>query len=296
MGLATLNLDDSQQQDESFTTTDLIIETLYQSISLALDDSNACTQTLGGSGTSITNGKTINSIAKGSGGTLISVGDKDSRKLVEIDSMKLKDLSRVSGQSYGEINLAVTFKKLSKVLKKGSGGERKITYDIPLRISFSSGNRLSGCFMPASESAHLLVCQQLAGTWDAATKKCSLPYYGKNCLTTTQAQNNCQRALGSFDALGNLSCIKSGIEADGTATCPWNCNKTCPTHYTLDWGLCSCECSRSCAQNETLDTSSCTCRQNACSNSCSPGFTQGAYPGCACTCTKTCSTGQTLDL
>ena len=221
VGLATLNLDDSQQADESFTTTDLIIETLYQSISLALDDSNACTQTLGGSGVAISNGKTIGSIAKGSGGTFISTGDKDSRDLVQIDSMKLQGLNRVSGQNYGEVNLAVTFKKLSKVLKKGSGVERKITYTIPLRISFSSGNLLGSCFLPASESAHVLVCQQFSGTWNPTTKKCTLPYYGKNCLTSTQAQNNCLRAMGTFDTSGNISCITSSIETDGSPSCPW---------------------------------------------------------------------------
>ena len=218
VGMATLHLDESQQTDESFVTTDLIIETLYQSISLALDDSGACTQTLGGSGANITDGKIIASIAQGSGGTLISVGGKDARKLVQLDSMKLKNLNR-SG-AYGEVNLAVTFKKLSKVLEKGSGA-RKITFTIPLRLSFSSGSHLQSCFLPASESANMLVCQQFSGVWNPATKKCTLPFYGKSCLSCSQAQSRCLRAMSSFNATGNPSCMESSIEPDGTPSCPW---------------------------------------------------------------------------
>ena len=80
-----------------------------------------------------------------------------------------------------------------------------------------------------------------------------------------------------------------------TCSCQSSCTKTCPTNFTLDADSCSCKCNKTCSQGESLDLTTCTCKQNTCSNSCSPGFTLGSYPGCACTCTKTCPTGQTLD-
>ncbi len=56
-----------------------------------------------------------------------------------------------------------------------------------------------------------------------------------------------------------------------------------------------------CPPGQVLNTADCTCKAatptpptpppaptpSTCSNTCNPGYTQGAYPGCACTCNKT---------
>ena len=94
VGLTTLKLTDSQSLDENFSETDLAMEVLYQKIYLNLEDPLTCSKVLGGKGASITNGKAINKIFNHRGDVLIQTGGTDSRKLIRIDSMKLKNLNR----------------------------------------------------------------------------------------------------------------------------------------------------------------------------------------------------------
>ncbi len=220
IGLVALNVGDSQNLDANFSETDLAIEVLYQNIYLALEDPQACTNTLGGKGTSISNGKVLGQIYKRNGGTLIASGGNDARDLVRLDSIKLSNLTRYSGQNYAEVNIDVTFKKLSKSLEKNSG-PRSITHAIPLQIDFDSSG-LETCFLPSTETGQTLVCRQIYGTYNEKTQDCKPSFYNQDCRVNSRqpASALCHYTMSKFDAQTEYSCSPISIEPDNSISCP----------------------------------------------------------------------------
>ena len=181
LGLFSLNLNESQTVDQSFSSTALAIETLYQRIYLNMEDPSVCNLTLQGGGGSVANGTAIDEIFDRQGNVFIKKGDKDPRGLVEVESIALANLNKVSGNRAAEVDLEIRFKKLSRVLASSSG-ERKVTYRIPLQIVLnSSGTGFESCPTPSSDTNQNAVCRDFYGTWDSGTKKCKLPFYGKRC-------------------------------------------------------------------------------------------------------------------
>ena len=182
LGLFSLNLNESQTADQSFSATALAIETLYQRIYLNVEDHSVCTQTLQGISGQIDNGNTINDIYDRQGNVFISKGDSDNRGLVEIDSIELANLNKVSSNLNAEVDLKITFKKLSRALASSSGGtERKVAYTVPLQIILRSNGNFERCPAPADDAKQKALCEDFYGTWNSGTKKCQLPFFGSNC-------------------------------------------------------------------------------------------------------------------
>ncbi len=189
LGLFTLSLNKSQSTDQKFSATSLAMESLYQKIYLNMEDPSVCNLTFQGITGNIANGTAIDKVYDRQGNVFIQLspppkkGHKDTRGLVEIESMELANLSTVSGQRAAEVELAITFKKLSRELASSSGGtERKITYTIPLQIILnSSGTSFDSCPSPESDAKQKALCEDFFGTWDSGSKKCKLPFYGKSC-------------------------------------------------------------------------------------------------------------------
>ena len=226
VGVVMLNLDDSQSVDETFSETDMIIETLYQGIYLAMEDPEVCTKTLGGKGTTITDGTEV-TIPKrdGTSPPLAGKGIKDSRDMIEITSMKTKLPSTfpIPNHNYAEIDIEVTFKKLGRQLAEASGGtEREITHSIPLQLDLETGStKLESCFLPSTESANTLICRQFFGTYDHQTQECTLPFYGKSCIADGVTNNHCHRSMATFDSSAQFGCVTTSIEPNDQPSCPW---------------------------------------------------------------------------
>ena len=217
VGVVMLNMDDSQNVDENFSETDMTIEILYQGIYMALEDPATCTEALGKKGASIGNGNAIK-VYKHDGTVLAQAGTKDSRELIEIMSMTTANFNKKSAHNYAEIDVEITFKKLVRQLAQASGGiEREITHTVPLQLDMQ-GSVLESCFLPATESANTLICRQFFGTYDEKTQECTLPFYGKTCVTSPAA---CLRSMAVFDAQAKFSCVTTSIEPDNTESCLW---------------------------------------------------------------------------
>ena len=225
VGVTMLTIDDSQSVDENFSATDMIIETLYQGIYMALEDPETCTKALGGSGASIGSGNAIK-VYKRDGTTILAQqGTKDSRKLIEITSMKTITPTPfpIPGHNYAEIDVEITFKKLSRQLAQNSGGtEREITHKIPLQLDLETGtNNLESCFLPSTESANTMICRQFFGEYDHKTQECTLPFYGKNCTAPSSPGGKCLRSMAKFDSQAQFDCVTTSIEPNNSPSCPW---------------------------------------------------------------------------
>ncbi len=223
VGVTMLTLDDSQSVDENFSETDLIIETLYQRIYTVLEDPQACTKTLQGGpgGKKVFNGKRIPQIVNRDTGNLIGEAGQDSRKMVEVTQIVLRRLKQESGHNYAEIDMEITFKKLSRQLAQNSG-PRSIIHSIPLQIDFVPGtNELESCFLPATESANTLICRQFFGTYNEKTQECTLPFYGEKCPHLDDSTKPCHRSMAKFDDQARFSCVSTSIEPNNDESCPW---------------------------------------------------------------------------
>ncbi len=274
LSLMAIRLNDSASTKQVYSETELAIEALYQKIYSNMENPQSCTQTLGGSGANMANGGFINKIFNRIGGVLVSVGDSDAKKLVRIESMQLNNLSQGSGQSYAEVDLDITFKKMRESLKKKQG-VRKITLNIPLSLKLS-GSALQNCFLHSMETGQMRTCDQLSGTWDSSAQKCKLPFYGKDCRTDPVAQAGCRRSMTLFDNNSKYSCHAGSVEPGGSVSCPWTqtaCNRTCGNGETLDTSTCSCVCSRRCPAGRVLNTGTCSCdtERKSCTLACPIG-------------------------
>ena len=154
-----------------------------------LQDSDACTQTLG-VGTPIVGNKRWTSIKNKDGWIVLDKSEKYGSGVVQIQSIAPKDIN--IQDKIGDMNLEITFKKLGT--KPGS--HNKIIKTFPLSIDVDDSGKLVRCRSNHSNivtTAKERMCQMLDGIFDPTTENCDL----KPLLLAGQ-KHICESMSGTF--------------------------------------------------------------------------------------------------
>ena len=140
-GLALLlaNLSKQQHFVQKTTETHFEVKALFDTMAKTLYDGEACKKTLG-VGVAVTDGRSINSINNRDGGVVFNTTDKYGNRLLQIESMTLKN-TQITGNS-GSVDIEVVLLKLSSVLK----GYKKAVQEFPISFDVASGtSNLTRC-------------------------------------------------------------------------------------------------------------------------------------------------------
>ena len=133
-GLALLLANFSKQQQfvQKITETYFEVDSLFDIMARTLHGPEACKKTLG-DGVAVVNARTVSAIKNKDGGVIFNTTDKYGNRLIEIESMTLRN-SQITGTS-GTVDIEVVVKKLSSVIK----GYNKVTRKLPISVTVASG-------------------------------------------------------------------------------------------------------------------------------------------------------------
>ena len=132
LALVLANMSKHQQSIQKRTATHFEVESLFNSIEETLYNKDACLKTLNAAGTLITDGKNIDFIKNRENGVIFNKTSKYGNNLVQIKSMKMKNIAIVG--TSGTLDFRIEVEKLSNSIK----GYRKVIRDLPISIEVAA--------------------------------------------------------------------------------------------------------------------------------------------------------------
>ena len=170
LAMTLANITRDQQVVQRRTESYFEISNLSYLIFRTLENSEACTQTLG-RGTAIRNSARWTAIKNKDGGIVLDKSEKYGNGLVKIQSMAPKNI-QITGNT-GEMVLQVTFKKLGSV----DGENTKTVKTFPLSIDVDASRKLIRCrsnYTNIVTTAKERMCRMINGVFDPVEETCDL--------------------------------------------------------------------------------------------------------------------------
>ena len=161
----------------------------FRQVSKRLVNYHACLETLGGTGSDVSAGRSIASIKNRAGADSFTQGQKYGRNFVVFESAELSPTP--SGNT---ADLVVTTGRYNKIKKQTSGLIKK-TYQLTL---VGNPNSLEGCYLKDGGSSIEKICNSIeAATWN-----------GSSCELTSPFNKSCPagKALDEIDSSGSFQC------------------------------------------------------------------------------------------
>ncbi|MFG1594192.1 hypothetical protein [Halobacteriovorax sp. CON-3] len=245
-------------------------------IAQILREKDSCTNSIG-PGKAIFEGAKLNSFKNRKGATVLETQKKYGGSTMTIDDIELSEIETnvdPEGKKYGELEVLVKFKDVSKTKK----GKRVDLKKYPIRISLDEDDSFIACASDTESAvirARIESCKQLKGDFDLISKTCvlvdfslapveppslyegvSTQYledYRDQILENLYVNENGDTMTGELNTLTGL-CIKgncrrtfveqlcpsghviSDVNSDGTVKCA---NVTCPDPATFYIGISS---------------------------------------------------------
>lgn len=167
--LAFMQMNKNQIKSQKRVEESAEIRDISNAISQSLVTSEGCLNSIG-SGTTLTDGMSINSISNYTGQEIIKSGEDYGSGMVTTDSIVLENINyapEIDGKKKGSGTIRVTFVKNSKIVQGSSGIKRTIFKRYPVSfIVNAADNSLESCFDTASGAVETAVeeaCKSIAG-------------------------------------------------------------------------------------------------------------------------------------
>ena len=298
LSLALLQMTKTQGEVQKRSEVSFEITSMSSAIAQNLLNSDACTATFV-AGTVVADGLIIPDIKNRRGDILYNTGTVYGNNQLQINQITLTNLVLGVGagpNQYGEVNLDITFEKLSRLIK----GNKIITKSFPVKLEVDGAGGLVKCYS-ATENAIATAkdqsCSSIGGVFNPATDNCNLSSHNvasplsNSDAVSTQSLND--YVIGVLDPkyvntsgdimTGKLQ-VNAPIESDTEISLNGNCRTTfaqqsCPTGQVV----------RSVNTDGSVVCGNVTCPD---SNTFYVGVNASGNPICKGFPTNTCSTNQ----
>ena len=166
----------------------------FRQISKRLVNYHACLETLGGTGSDVSSGRSIASIKNHAGEDSFTRGQKYGRNFVVFESAEL------SAPSGNTANLVVTTGRYNKRKDQISGRIKK-TWQLTL---VGNANSLEGCYLKDGGDSVTSASEKICNSIEAAT------WNGSSCEMTSPFNKSCPagEALDEIDSSGSFQCCE----------------------------------------------------------------------------------------